>query len=64
MNTGTMIRLTTVFYLAVIIAAGMNVGRFYDLVVTGWPALTSILGIMIGGKTLERVKELTGKVVA
>jgi hypothetical protein len=54
-----MIRLTIFMVWVVVAMAGCNVGRFYDLVVEGWPALAALLGIMIGGKTLERVKELT-----
>ena len=58
MNTGTMIRVTIVLTWTVIALAGFGVGRFYDPVVQGWPALAALLGIMIGGKTMERVKEL------
>jgi xanthosine utilization system XapX-like protein len=58
MNTGVMIRVTIVFTWVIIVLAGCGVGRFYDLVVQGWPALAALLGIMIGGKTMERVKEL------
>lgn len=57
-NTGFMIRFVTFFTLALIVLAGFGVARFFDLVVQGWPALAAILGIMVGGKTMERVKEL------
>jgi xanthosine utilization system XapX-like protein len=60
MDTGFMIKVTIVLTWAIIACAGFNVGRFYDLVVQGWPALAALLGIMIGGKTMERVKELHG----
>jgi hypothetical protein len=60
MNTAVMIRLTILLVWVVIALAGFGVGRFFDLVVQGWPALAALLGIMIGGKTMERVKELTG----
>ncbi len=58
MNTAWMIRITIVFTLGIILLAGFGVARFFDLVVQGWPALATLLGIMIGGKTWERVKEL------
>jgi hypothetical protein len=58
MNTAVMIRLTIVFTLSIILLAGFGVARFFDLVVQGWPALAALLGIMVGGKTMERVKEL------
>jgi hypothetical protein len=58
METKTMIRVTIVLTWTVVALAGFNVARFYDLVVQGWPALAALLGIMIGGKTMERVKEL------
>lgn len=58
MNTGFMIKATIVLTWAIIALAGCDVRRFYDLVVQGWPALAALLGIMIGGKTMERVKEL------
>ena len=58
MNTGFMIKFTIAFMWVTIALAGFNVARFYDLVVQGWPALAALLGIMIGGKTMERVKEL------
>ncbi len=61
MNTARMIRVTIVLVWMIIILAGVGVGRFFDLVVQGWPGLASLLAIMIGGKTMERVKELTGK---
>ena len=54
-----MIRATIVLVWVLIALAGCGVARFFDLVVQGWPALAALLGIMIGGKTLERVKELT-----
>ncbi len=53
-----MIRATIVLTWLIIALAGFGVGRFYDLVVQGWPALAALLGIMVGGKTMERVKEL------
>lgn len=56
-----MIRVTIVLAWVIIGLAGMGVGRFYDLVVQGWEALAALLAIMVGGKTMERVKELTGK---
>lgn len=59
MNTATSIRVTVVFFLTIIALAGFGVARFYDLVINGWEALAALLGIMIGGKTFERVKELT-----
>lgn len=58
LNTAVMIRSSIVFTLIIIILAGCDVLRFYDLVVQGWPALAALLGILIGGKTMERVKEL------
>ena len=58
MNTAVMIRVTIVLTWLIIALAGFGVGRFYDLVVQGWPALAALLGIMVGGKTMERVKEL------
>jgi hypothetical protein len=59
MNTALMIRVTIVLVWVIIILACFGVGRAFDLVVQGWPGLASLLGIMIGGKTMERVKELT-----
>lgn len=53
-----MIRLTIVLTWVIIALAGFGVGRFFDLVVQGWPALATLLGILIGGKTFERVREL------
>ena len=61
MSTATSIRLTVLLLWLAVALAGLDVARFYDLVVQGWPALASLLAIMIGGKTFERVKELTGK---
>ncbi len=58
MNTAVMIRATIILTWLIIALAGFGVGRFYDLVVQGWPALAALLGIMVGGKTMERVKEL------
>jgi hypothetical protein len=58
LSTAVMIRGTIVLVWVMIALAGCDVLRFYDLVVQGWPALAALLGIMIGGKTLERVKEL------
>ncbi len=58
MSTANMIRLTIALTWAVIALAGFGVARWFDLVVQGWPALAALLGIMIGGKTLERVREL------
>lgn len=57
-DTKLLIRLTILLNMTLIALAGFNVARFYDLVVQGWPALAALLGIMIGGKTMERVKEL------
>jgi len=59
MSTPTMIRAHIILTFAVILLAGFDVARFFDLLVTGWPALSSVLAIMIGGKTYERTKELT-----
>jgi hypothetical protein len=61
MDTGFMIKSTIALLWVIIALAGFGVGRFFDLVVQGWPGLTSLLAVMIGGKTLQRVKELTGK---
>lgn len=61
MNTAWMIRLTIALIWGCIICAGFGVARFYDLVVIGWPALMALVGIMIGGKTLEAVKDMEGK---
>ncbi len=57
-STAAMIRLTIVLVWTIIALAGFGVGRFFDLVVQGWPALAALLAITIGGKTMERVKEL------
>jgi hypothetical protein len=59
MSTATSIRITVVLIWTIVALAGFGVGRFFDLVVQGWPALSALLAIMIGGKTFERVKELT-----
>jgi len=59
MGTPTMIRVTIILTWVIIACAGFGVGKFYDLVVNGWMALAALLGIMIGGKTWERVQELT-----
>lgn len=58
MSTAVTIRITIALTWVIIALAGCDVRRFYDLVVQGWPALAALLGIMIGGKTMERVKEL------
>lgn len=59
MNTPAMIRAHIVLTFAIILLAGFDVARFFELLVQGWPALTSVLAIMIGGKTFERTRELT-----
>ena len=59
MNTAFMIRVTIGLVWTIIVLACFGVGRSFDLVVEGWPGLAALLGIMIGGKTMERVKELT-----
>lgn len=59
LSTAAMIRITIAGVWVIIALAGCGVARFYDLVVQGWPALAALLGIMVGGKTFERVKEIT-----
>jgi uncharacterized membrane protein YhaH (DUF805 family) len=59
MSTAFMIRSTIVLVWVIVALAGLGVARFFDLLVNGWPALATLVGILIGGKTFERVKELT-----
>lgn len=59
MSTAVMIRAQALLIFAVILLAGFDVARFFDLLVQGWMPLVSVLGVMIGGKTIEHVKELT-----
>ena len=59
MDTPMMIRAQILLTFAVILLAGFDVARFFQLFVDGWPALMSVLAIMIGGKTFERTRELT-----
>lgn len=53
-----MIRITIALTWLIVFLAGFGVARFFDLVIQGWMALAALLGIMIGGKTMERVREL------
>jgi hypothetical protein len=61
MNTKFNICVTVLIIWTVILLAAFGIGKALELVINGWPALASLLGIMIGGKTFERVRELTGK---
>ncbi|MGZ5445284.1 MAG: hypothetical protein ACXW5J_26765 [Thermoanaerobaculia bacterium] len=56
LTTPMMIRLQILVTVAVIMLAGADVGRFYEMLIEGWPALSSFLLIMIGGKTYEATR--------
>jgi hypothetical protein len=52
---------TIVIFWAIFLMAAFGLGKALELVVTGWPAMSSLIGVMIGGATYTRAKEITGK---
>jgi len=60
-DTKFMIRAAIVLHFAIIVCAMFGVGKSYELIVEGWEGLAAFLGILVGGKTFERAKEITGK---